>query len=79
MEALLCPKGLEAVLGNARRMRIGTASFIEIGWLVLVLFLFSDFGCGSGVAASQVVAETERVSGDAAIKIDYDRAGSSQR
>jgi len=42
-------------------------------------FLFSGFGSGLGMTACQVVAETERVSGDAAIRIDYDRAGSSQR
>jgi len=42
-------------------------------------FLFSDFRSGSRMTAGQVVAETEYVSGDAAIKIDYDRAGSSQR
>ena len=41
--------------------------------------LFSDSGGGSGVTAGQVVAETERVSGDDAIRIDYNRAGSSQR
>ena len=42
-------------------------------------FMFSDFGGGSGVTAGQVVAETLRVWGDPAIRIDYDRASSSQR
>jgi len=42
-------------------------------------FLFSETGSGSGVVSGQVVAETERFSGDAAIRIDYNRAGSSQR
>jgi len=48
-------------------------------WLLPVSFLFFGYGGGPGVDAGQVVAESVRVSRYEAIRIDYNRAGSSQR